>query len=207
MTFWNKFVQKGESCISPLHSAYLNHSKYQISASTDNFDFSDQVCPRKVFPVKNGKSEYHHSILHFRISLGTKCQLKLIILIFWTKFAEKGYFPFGMVKLHLCMRPWLLLTVLNFSTQGLTNTSPFSLREKNFLWIFLSDFFGQNVSIPPYCILPTPLQLLNKNWIYFFFLIFWHAEVPISFRMLALALIHLSFLSALRFSNLICQAW
>ena len=39
--------------------------------------------------VKNGKSEHHHCILHIGISLGTKFQLKLTNLIFWTKFAQK----------------------------------------------------------------------------------------------------------------------
>ena len=31
-------------------------------------------------------------MLHIRISLSTKFQPKLTILIFWTKFAQKGYF-------------------------------------------------------------------------------------------------------------------
>ena len=31
-------------------------------------------------------------ILHIRISLGTKFQLKLIILSFWTNFTQKRYF-------------------------------------------------------------------------------------------------------------------
>ena len=48
--------------------------------------------PKKVFPVENRKSEYHHGILHIWISLGTKFQLKLIILSFWTKFTQKRYF-------------------------------------------------------------------------------------------------------------------
>ena len=37
------------------------------------------------------KSEHHHWILHIRISLDTKFQPKLTILIFWTKFAQKGF--------------------------------------------------------------------------------------------------------------------
>ena len=36
--------------------------------------------------------ENHHGILHIRISLGTKLQLKLTILLFWGKFAQKGHF-------------------------------------------------------------------------------------------------------------------
>ena len=47
---------------------------------------------QKGIPVENKKSEHHHGILHIRISLGTKFQLKLIISSFWTKFTQKRYF-------------------------------------------------------------------------------------------------------------------
>ena len=41
--------------------------------------------------VKNRKcGHHHHIILHLQISLGTKFQLKMTILIFWVKFAQKG---------------------------------------------------------------------------------------------------------------------
>ena len=33
--------------------AYLNWSWYKISAQTDNFEFLDQIYPKKVFPVDN----------------------------------------------------------------------------------------------------------------------------------------------------------
>ena len=36
-----------------LNSAYLNWSWYKISAQTDNFEFLDQIYPKKVFPVEN----------------------------------------------------------------------------------------------------------------------------------------------------------
>ena len=39
--------------------------------------------------IKNGKSEQHHLILHTWISLDNKFQLKLAILIFWTKRKRK----------------------------------------------------------------------------------------------------------------------
>ena len=48
--------------------------------------------PKKLFPVEKRKNEHHHGILHIWISLGTKFQLKLIILSFWTKFTQKRYF-------------------------------------------------------------------------------------------------------------------
>ena len=46
---------------------------------------------KKVFPVENRKSERHHGILYIWIGLGTKFQLKLIILSLWTKFNQKGF--------------------------------------------------------------------------------------------------------------------
>ena len=34
---------------------YETDCRYQISAQTDNFDFLDQIFPKRVFPVKKGK--------------------------------------------------------------------------------------------------------------------------------------------------------
>ena len=51
----------------------------------------DQICPRKVFKVKNRKSEHHHWILHIQVSFGTKFSLKLTILIFWPDLPKKGF--------------------------------------------------------------------------------------------------------------------
>ena len=47
------------------------------------------ICLKRVFPVKNRKSKLHYRIQHIRISLSTKFHLKLLILIFSTKFAQK----------------------------------------------------------------------------------------------------------------------
>ena len=40
---------------TPLNSAYSTCSRYQISAQTDNFNFLDQICPKRVFAVLNRK--------------------------------------------------------------------------------------------------------------------------------------------------------
>ena len=61
----------------------------------------EQVSPKIVFPIKNGKSENHHWILYIRISLSTKLQFKLAILKFWTKFAQKRFFLVGDGKIAL----------------------------------------------------------------------------------------------------------
>ena len=33
---------------------------YEISAGTDNSNSMDQICPKRVFPVKNRKNEHQH---------------------------------------------------------------------------------------------------------------------------------------------------
>ena len=38
------------------------------------------------------KNEHHRGIFHIQVILGTKFQLELKILTFWTKLAQKGYF-------------------------------------------------------------------------------------------------------------------
>ena len=50
---------------------------------------------------KNGNQ---HSTLHIRISLGTNIQLKMTILIFWTKFAQKGYIQLKTEKANLTIK-------------------------------------------------------------------------------------------------------
>ena len=64
--------------------------------------------------------EHHHWILYIQIILGTKFQLKLTILMFWTKFAEKGCFPSKNKKLNTTIDFWIfeLVLVLNISWNG-----------------------------------------------------------------------------------------
>ena len=54
-----------------------------------HFWFFGPNLPKKCFWSKSQKREHRHWMLHIRISLGTKFQLKLTVLIFWTKFAQK----------------------------------------------------------------------------------------------------------------------
>ena len=59
---------------------FVRNCKYQILAQTDNFDVLDKICQKRVFPVKNRKSEPHHCVLHIRISLGINLYLNLTTL-------------------------------------------------------------------------------------------------------------------------------
>ena len=61
-----------------------------ISHWTNNLEFSDQTCPRRIFMVKNRKSEHHHWILHIQINLGTKFQLKQF-WFFGPDLPQKGF--------------------------------------------------------------------------------------------------------------------
>ena len=78
---------------TPQNSGYSNLQKYIPNFSLNQqFWFSGPNLPKKSFSSQNTENVHHHRMLHTYISLGTKFQLKLIILFFWTKFAQKGYF-------------------------------------------------------------------------------------------------------------------
>ena len=92
---------------------------------TNNFEFLDQICPRRIFMVKNRRSE-HHWIPHFQIILGTKFEPKLTILIFSTRFAQKKFFWFKTEKSgrdhwilysQISAKFQLKLTILSFWTK------------------------------------------------------------------------------------------
>ena len=54
-----------------------------------------------MFPLRKPKIEHCDSTLHIQISLSTKFQLKLKIVIFRTKFAQKGYFQSQTEKMSI----------------------------------------------------------------------------------------------------------
>ena len=71
-------------------------------SSNWQFTFFGPNFPKKVFPFKNWTREHHHWIPHIQISLGTKFQLKLKILIFFlTGFTQKGFFDIFCIILHI----------------------------------------------------------------------------------------------------------
>ena len=96
--FWTKFAKKGSYFLSKTNKIDTTVEfcifelvfVYQISLWTNNFEFWDQICPRQIFILNNRKSELHHWILIIQISLGTKFQFKLTILIFLTRRGFSG---------------------------------------------------------------------------------------------------------------------
>ena len=65
------------------------------------------------FRSKTEKMNIIDWILHIWISSGTKFQLKLTSLIFFTKLAPKKNFRLKTENSHLWVRPWSLITILN----------------------------------------------------------------------------------------------
>ena len=100
---------KQKNWTSPLNSAYSNQSRYQLQLKLTILIFWNKFAQKRCFRSKTKKSEHHHWILHIRVSLRTKFQLKLTILIFLlTKFDQKESFR-SKKNSHLCLRPWLTL--------------------------------------------------------------------------------------------------
>ena len=52
-----------------MNFTFLNCSRYQILAWTNNLHFMDQISPERVPLVENGNNEQHHRILQIRIRL------------------------------------------------------------------------------------------------------------------------------------------
>ena len=100
MIFWADLSKKGFSGLKQKN--WTPHIFYiilhiqiclmQNFSSNWQFWFFQPNLAKKGFEVNNRKSEHYHRILQIWISLGTKFQLKLITLIFWTKFTQKRYF-------------------------------------------------------------------------------------------------------------------
>ena len=84
--FWPNLPRKG---------SYFQSKTDKIDPTIE-FCIFDRICiygpnlPKKVFPVKHEKKKHHHWVSHIQISLGTKFQLKLIILSFGPNLPKKG---------------------------------------------------------------------------------------------------------------------
>ena len=76
----------------------------RISLWTNNFEFLEQISPKKIFKIKTKNSEHPHWILHIQISLGTEFVFKRTILIFWTKFVQRGKIQSKTEKLNVIIK-------------------------------------------------------------------------------------------------------
>ena len=39
---------------------FKSHKKLGLHKKTENFDFLNQICPKRTFPVEKSKTENHH---------------------------------------------------------------------------------------------------------------------------------------------------
>ena len=91
---------------------------------------------KSLFLVENTKNEHHYWILLIQISLSTNFQLKLTIVIFWTKFSLKsGYFQSKTDKID---------ATIEFFIFELVFVSNFTLNKQ--FWIFTSNFPKKDVN-------------------------------------------------------------
>ena len=128
MIFWTKFAQNG--CFpfktEKKHHHWISHIRISLGTKCQLkltiLVFWTEFAQKKCCGSKT-KSEHGHWILHIRIILSTKFQLKLTILIFFDQICPNGSFQSKTEKSHLCVRRWLLLTILNFSARAPTDTT------------------------------------------------------------------------------------
>ena len=123
MVFWTKFPPK--RCFLSKTENVNNNIEFYIFelAQVTNFSLDWQfwfLGPNLLKkwnsgPDKKKKNEYHYWILHIWISLCPKFQLKLIILIFWTKFFQKGYFQSRAEKVNIIIEFCIFKLVSNKS--------------------------------------------------------------------------------------------
>ena len=127
--FWTKFAKKGsyfqsktDKIDTTIEFCIFELVLHQISLWTNNFEFLDQICPRKIFMVKNRKSEHHHWIPFVQISLSTKFQLKLTtwqLLFFWPDLPKKGFSGLKQKK----WRPHIFYIILHIHISLVQNFS------------------------------------------------------------------------------------
>ena len=147
MIFLTRFVQKGffsglkQKNWTP-HIFYIilhiQISLVQNFSPNWKFWFFGANLPKKVFPVKNIKSEHHHGIMHIWISLDTKFQLKLIMFSFWTEFSQKRYFQLKTEQAVQALQEFAFCVVNVNSTvvENILKISKISL-----FWIFRKKYW------------------------------------------------------------------
>ena len=90
--------------------------------------FGTNFLEKVYFRTKSEKSEHRYWVLHIQISPSTNFQLKLIIEILWTKFAQVGVAIFSLkhnrhhhwilhIRISLCIKFHFEQTILNFWTK------------------------------------------------------------------------------------------
>ena len=93
------FGRKRKKWTSPLNSTYSNFT----------------ISSKRIFQVKNRKSEHHHWILHIWISLGIKLQFKLTFFLVFGSICLKKVFPAENRKRE--HRHWILHIQISLGTK------------------------------------------------------------------------------------------
>ena len=95
LIFLTKFAQKGyfwsktEKVNTTIKFCIFNLNE---GPNFSSFEFLDQFCLKRIFPVENIKIEHPHWIWYIRFRLASKFQLKLTVLIFLDQVCPKSVF-------------------------------------------------------------------------------------------------------------------
>ena len=125
LIFWTKYAQNG--CFR-LNTEKVNNTIefyiFELVLGPNfglnwQFCFLDQVCPKRVFFIQKREREVNITQTVFIFVCLFVC---LFVL---TNYPQKGHFQSKTEKSHLSVRPWLLLTILNFSARRPTDTAVF----------------------------------------------------------------------------------
>ena len=121
---------------------------------TRHFWFFGPNLHKKTVPGRKlKKREQRHWILHIRISLGTKFQLKLTISIFWTNFAQKGCFQSKTENVN---------TTIAFCVFELVYVPNFSLNWQ--FWFFGPSLPKKGISSSKWKKWISPLNSAYSDW-------------------------------------------
>ena len=93
LNFWIKLNKKGnfqykKSTMKITIEFYIFQRVFVLYFSFSNFDFLEKIPQKMILLIENRKNEHHYWVVHIRISSNTKLQLKLKIIISWTKFTQ-----------------------------------------------------------------------------------------------------------------------
>ena len=88
----------------------------KFNLKQDNYDFSDYLWLKSLFPIENKANEHRHQIQYIWISLGRDFDLKQISLIVCITFTQKLYSQSraGQININIKCNIFELVWALNF---------------------------------------------------------------------------------------------
>ena len=143
-SFWTKFTQKGcfpSKTVKTTIETSKDHNwildiliivATKLELKLTILIFFVQLCLKWCFPSKTEKVDtaIEFCVFEFVLELVLCHWILRIRINFFDQIAQKGCLRSKIEKSHLCTRLWLVLTILNLSARGLTDTMFLLLRRE-----------------------------------------------------------------------------